>query len=194
MEFADGPTGYAFDVACHPPAVENAYAWNAVERGFHAAGARGFERKLRRVEPEVDARGDFPSDFHVVVVEKDGMHGFLESFFGFENFLDEFFSAAVVGMRFSGVDDLKLTGGLGDFAETVEIGKNQVRAFVAGGATREADGKDIGVEFEASFLANGFEEIVFGNEVGGPDFFRRQAEGAAKRIIVFAPGRDVAVE
>jgi len=28
------------------------------------------------------------------------MHGFLESFFGFENFLDEFFSAGRRGMRF----------------------------------------------------------------------------------------------
>src|SRR2546430_13090678 len=122
------------------------------------------------------------------------MHGFLESFFRFENFLDEFFSAAVVGMRFSCVDDLKLTGGLGDFAETVEIGKNQVGAFVTSGATREADGEDIGVELEASFLANGFKEVVLGNEVRGPNFFRRQAERTAKRIIVFAPGGDVAVE
>src|SRR3989338_11332189 len=52
------PAGYAFDASFTPPAVQDAERRDTVDGGLHAAGARGFERGLRRVEPEVHAGGD----------------------------------------------------------------------------------------------------------------------------------------
>src|SRR5579859_1082652 len=91
----------------------------------------------------------------MLVVEKDGVNGFLECFFRFENFPDEFLAAAVVRVRFAGVNDLEFSRVLGDFAEAVEIGKNQVRPFIASSTACEADGEDVGIELEAGFAANG---------------------------------------
>ncbi len=94
MRFADRPAGNAFDVTLHPPAIENAQAGDAVEGGFHSAGAGSFQRILRGVEPEIAAGSEIAAEFEVVIVEKNDGDGFLEGLLGFENALDDIFSAA----------------------------------------------------------------------------------------------------
>jgi len=66
---ADGPAGDVFDAAFDPPSVEHAEAWHAVESGLHAAGAGGFQRGLRCVEPDIHSGDKEPRQLPVVVVE-----------------------------------------------------------------------------------------------------------------------------
>src|ERR1017187_6029318 len=47
---SDGPSGYAFDAAFDPPAVQDAKAGNAIEGRFHAARAGGFLRPLWSIQ------------------------------------------------------------------------------------------------------------------------------------------------
>src|SRR5213079_3009342 len=79
--FADAPSGDPLNVAFHPPAVENTQTWHAVQRGLHAAGAGSFERKLRRVEPEVHAGSYLPAELKIVVVEENHGYCFPQRFF-----------------------------------------------------------------------------------------------------------------
>src|SRR5262249_19234135 len=106
----------------------------------------------------------------------------------------EFFAAAVFGMGFAGENDLEFSCVLADFTEAIEVGKDQVGAFVTGGAASETDGEGFRVEAQAGFFLHFFKEFVFGDEMGGPDFFGRKTESAAQAEIVFAPRWDVAVE
>ncbi len=53
---SDGPARDPFDMPLDPPAVQNAQARHAVERRLHAARPGGFERRLGRIQPHVDAR------------------------------------------------------------------------------------------------------------------------------------------
>ncbi len=69
--------GVAFDQpavaaveAFRPPAVADAQVRHAVERRLHAAGAAGFERLARVVEPHVAALHQVVRDVHVVVVDE----------------------------------------------------------------------------------------------------------------------------
>jgi hypothetical protein len=65
----DGPAGDVFGAAFDPPAVEDAEAGHAVERGLHAGGAGGFIGAARRVDPDVDALGELRAELPVVVLE-----------------------------------------------------------------------------------------------------------------------------
>ncbi len=65
-------------------------------------------------------------------------------------------------MGFAGIHDLKLSGALGNLAQAIQIGKNQVRAFVSRGAASKADGERFGIEGQARFLAHGFKKLVLG--------------------------------
>src|SRR5690348_17890592 len=97
-------------------------------------------------------------------------------------------------MSFAGVDNLKLTCVFGDQPQTVEIGKNQIRAFVTGGPASKADGENFFVQAEARFHAHGFEQFVLGDKVGRPNFFGGKSERASQAVIVLAPLSDVAVK
>ena len=114
-------------MAFHPPAIQNAQTRHSVQRRFHSAGAAGFQRKLRRIQPQVHAGGNFSAHFHVVVVQKYDLHGSFQRFFCAENFPDQFFSAAIIGMRFTGKYNLKFPDVLGNFAQTVQIGQESSR-------------------------------------------------------------------
>src|SRR5713226_2745064 len=156
--FADAPASDALDVAFHPPAVENAQARHAIQRGLHAAGAGSLERKLRRIEPEVHAGSHFSAELEIVVVEEDHWHRFPQRFFRLENPAYDVLPAAIIRMRLAGINDLEVAGVLGNLPETIEIGQDQLGAFVARCAARETDGENLEVKLEASLLANRLEQ------------------------------------
>src|SRR5580704_10909619 len=184
---ANRPSRYAFDVAFYPPAVENAQAGNSVERGFHAACAGGFERKLRRVEPKIYAGSDFAAEVEIVLVEEDNGHGLAQRLLRMEDSPDNILASAVVGMRLARVDDLEMSCVLGDLAQAVQIRKDQVRALVARGAPSKTDCEDLFVQTETGFFAHGFQKFVLGDEMRRPDFFGRKSQRAAETVIVLAP-------
>src|SRR5690348_15837362 len=116
-----------------PPAIQNTQTGNSVERRFHAARSGGFERKLRRVEPKVHARSHLATELEVVLVQENDGNSFPKRLLRLENVSDDVLAARVVRMSFAGVDNLELTRVFGDQPQTVEIGQEQVRAFVTGG-------------------------------------------------------------
>ena len=62
-------------VAFAPPAVEDAEVQAAVAAGLHAAGAGGFERTPRIVQPDVAAGNHLPGDVDVVVFHEHQVAG-----------------------------------------------------------------------------------------------------------------------
>src|SRR5437016_11167204 len=118
---ADRPAGDAFDMTLHPPAVENAQAWHAIQRGLHAAGAGGLQRKLWRVEPKVHAGSYFSTEIEIVVVKENHRHGFPQRFLRVENPAYDVLPAGIVRMRLAGINDLKGAGILGNLPETIKI-------------------------------------------------------------------------
>ncbi len=62
----DGPAIVAV-VAFAPPAIEHAQVKSAVWRQFHSAGAAGFQRAQRIVQPKIDALHEPARDVGVVV-------------------------------------------------------------------------------------------------------------------------------
>ncbi len=147
----------------HPPAIENAEARHAIQRRLHAAGSGSFQRKLRRVQPQVHAGRDLTANFEIVFVQKNHGHIFAQRFFGVKDAPDDVFASVVVRMRLAGENNLKFSSALGDLAQAIEVGKNQVGALVSGGAPREADGERIGLEAEPGLLSHGLEELMLGD-------------------------------
>src|SRR6266403_2519347 len=192
--FADAPSGDPLNVAFHPPAVENAQARDAIQRGLHAAGAGSFERKLRRVEPEVHAGSYLPAELKIVVVEENHGYCFPQRFFRLENPANDVLPASIIRMRLAGINNLEVAGVLGNLPEPVEIGQDQVGALVSCCAARKPDGESLGIELEAGLLANRFEQIVLGDQMRRPDILRWQPERAPQTVVVLAPRRNVAVE
>ena len=66
---ADGKAVRAV-VTFAPPAVEDAHVHAAVAARLHAAGAGGFERAARIVQPDVAAGDHLPRDVDVVIFEE----------------------------------------------------------------------------------------------------------------------------
>src|SRR5438552_3290860 len=54
----------------HPPSIEHRKIGDTVDRGFHAAGATGFEWSLRIVHPYVHAAHEVLRDVNAVVLNK----------------------------------------------------------------------------------------------------------------------------
>ncbi len=78
-------------------------------------------------------------------------------------------------MGLAGVNDLKFSRGFSNLAQAVQVRKDQVGALVARGAAGEANGERVRVKGQACFLADGFKELMLGNQVRRPDLFRRQS-------------------
>src|SRR4029077_3364711 len=194
MRFANGPAGDAFDVTFHPPAIQKAQARHTIPGSLHAAGAGSFQRILRCVEPQIHTGSKLATKFHVVVVEKNDADGLLERFLGLENVPDDVLAAGVAWMGLAGINDLERSNVLGDLPQAVEVAQDQVGPFVAGGATRKANGESFGIELQTGLLANGFKKIVLCEEVCGPDFFGRQTQRSTKAVVIFAPRWNVTIE
>ncbi len=149
----DGPAGDVFGAAFDPPAVEDAEAGNAVERGLHAAGAGGFVGAQRGVEPDVDAVGELLAEVPVVVLEvEDAELAGLELGGCGEDVADEALAGVVGGVSLAGHEDLQAADAVGDLDEALGRVQDQAGALVGGDAAGEAEGEDVGVEVDAGAL------------------------------------------
>src|ERR1700704_257636 len=97
-------------------------------------------------------------------------------------------------MRLAGINNLELARILGNLPETIEVRQDQVGALVSRCAACKTDREGLVIKFEAGLLANRLKQIVLGDQVRGPDFFRRQAQRAPQTVIVLAPRWNVAVK
>ncbi len=89
-----------------PPAVQRAQVERAVGRGFHAAGAAGFERPQGRVEPDIAALHQVAADGHILIFQKDHVTAEFRIPRQSDNSLDQFLAAPIAGVRFAGEDNL----------------------------------------------------------------------------------------
>src|SRR5260370_33358651 len=104
------------------------------------------------------------------------------------------YPAAIIRMRLAGINNLELAGVLGNLPETIEIGQDQVGALVSCCAARETDRESLRLKREARLLAHRLEQIELGDQMSRPNFFRGQAQRAAKTTSVFTPRRNIAVK
>ena len=102
---ADGKAVCAV-VAFAPPAVQDAEIQAAVAAGFHAAGAGGFERAARIVQPDVAAGNHLPRDMDVVVLDENQMAFQFAVFAQVNDVLDVALAFVVARMRFAGENEL----------------------------------------------------------------------------------------
>src|SRR5712671_4424309 len=124
---------------------------------------------------QIDAGSDLAAHFHVVLVEKNNGNGFTQRLLGLKNSADNVLAAAILRMGLAGVNDLKFSRSLSNLAQAVQVREDQVGALVSSGAAGEADGKSVRIKGQACFLADGFKELMFGNQMRRPDLFRWQS-------------------
>ena len=119
----------------------------AVDADLHAAGAGGFERAARVVEPDVDALHQVAGDVDVVVFEEDHAAAELGPAADVDDLGDQLLAAVVARMRLAGEDELH--GPIlvvDDRGQAFEVAEDQRAALVGGEAAGEADGQRLGVE------------------------------------------------
>ena len=102
---ADHPSIFVV-VTFAPPAIEDAEVEAAVGRQLHAAGAAGFERTKRSVQPKIDPLDKSTPDVGIVVFDEDDAIFEARFVAQFENLLNERFSAFIARMRFAGENEL----------------------------------------------------------------------------------------
>src|SRR5207249_11908561 len=128
---ADGPASEAFDVAFHPPDVENAQARHAIQRRLHTAGAGSLQRKLWCVKPNVHSGSDLSAKLEIVIVKEHDRHSFAQGFFRVENPANDVLPTGIIRVGLAGVDNLEVSRVLGNLPEPIEIGQDQVGALVS---------------------------------------------------------------
>ena len=149
---ADGEAVEAV-VGLGPPAVEHGEIQAAVEDDLLAAGAGGFERAARIVEPDVDALDQMAADVDVVVLDEDELVGELGVAHHLGDLLQHTLAGLVVRVGLAGKEELHRTLGVVDHGgEPLDVGEQQVGALVGGKAAGEADGQRVGREHFAEPL------------------------------------------
>jgi len=128
-------------VALAPPAVENAEVEATVRATFHSAGAGGFERTTRIVEPHVTTGNHLPRDVHVIVLDEYQVALQVAVFAKMNDVLDVAFAIVVTRMRLAGEYELNGTGFVTRQAHDIfDLLENQWGTLVSGEAAGEADG------------------------------------------------------
>ena len=163
-------------VAFAPPAVHDAQVQAAVAAGLHAAGAGGFERTARVVQPDVAAGNHLPRDVDVVVLDENEVACEFAVLAQMNDLLDEAFAVVVARMRLAGENELD--GPLlvvDQFHDVFELLENQRRAFVGGEAAGEADGQRVGIQ-----------QLVEADEIALRDALALEQQTAAGEFDQFA--------
>ena len=143
---ADRPPVVAV-VPFDPPAVEDRQVQPAVAANLHPAGAAGFERAARVVQPHVHALHQIPRDVHVVVFDEHDPLAELRLARLLDDALDQFLAAAVLRVRLAREDDLdRPVLAVEDRDQALEVAEHEVAALVRGEPAGEADGERVRVE------------------------------------------------
>ncbi len=130
-----------------PPSVANAAVERAVGGDLLTAGAAGFERARRRVEPDIHAVVKITRDFDVVIFHEDDPVTKRRHLRDFVNLLDELFAFFIRRMRLTRENKLhRPRRVVDDRRKTVEIAEQQCRTFVGSKPTRKANRENAWVQ------------------------------------------------
>ncbi len=102
---ANRPTDF-WRIGFCPPAVEDTAIEATVVNDLHAAGAAGFLRAARVVQPHVYALYQITPDKHVIIFQEDDLLAELRHPRDTHNFLDKRLAAFIVRVCFAGKEDL----------------------------------------------------------------------------------------
>src|ERR1019366_1205333 len=134
LAFSDGPAAGGF-VGFVEPAVEDAEIEDAVDGGFHAAGAASLLAAAGIVEPDVDALDEFAGDLHVVVFHEDDVLPEIGIARKLHHLAYVGFARLIFGMGFAGDHDLHRHIGIQqDFLQALDVAEEQGGALVGGEA------------------------------------------------------------
>src|SRR5579884_756676 len=191
----DGPSGDAFNPAFNPPSIENAEAGDAVQGRLHTAGAGRLIRALGRVQPNVYAADQMGGNLPLIIFQIDNAQRIIAELMRQLNYAaDLLFSGAVGRVCLAAVDDLHGAVFARAAGKAFRVGKEQVGAFVSGGATGKANGEDAGVKADACAFGNQVHEPLFGLRVRVLDFLFRNINGVTQGNVVLPPARHMAVK
>ncbi len=101
-------------VTFSPPAIQHREVECAVHGSFHAAGAGGFTRAARGVEPDVNALHQVACHVHIVIIQEYKASAIASVFDFAVDLLDQEFSGFISRMRFAGKNDLDRLAGIRD--------------------------------------------------------------------------------
>ena len=176
-------------IAFVPPSIENREVQYTVHLGFFAGCTGSLERTGRRVQPDVDTGNKTFCNNHIVILEEDNLAEEFRATADFNNTLNQILTGAVGGVCFAGKNklygELRIVYNLG---KTVQIGEQQVRAFVCGEAACKTYDKSVGVDtvhnidncggialmgkpFFLEIAAQEVDELVLESYTHLPDFF-----------------------
>jgi len=128
-----------------PPAVQNRAVKDAVNRGFHAAGAGRFHRAARGVKPHVSAGSQVLGDVHVVVFDKHYSACYVVFFRKVNYLADKVFARHIVRVRLSGENQLNGAVVIPyQLKQAFGVAQKQVAALVSGKPARETKGERVG--------------------------------------------------
>src|SRR4051812_36363585 len=143
---ADGEAVRAV-VAFAPPAVEDAEVQAAVATGFHAAGAGGFERAARVVQPNVATGNHLASDVDVIVLNEHKAALQVAVFAEMNDVLDVTFAIIIARVRFAGKDELHRARFVaGEFNDVLHLLENERGSLVGRETARETDSERVGIQ------------------------------------------------
>ena len=130
-----------------PPAVEDAEVQAAVAAGLHAAGAAGFERAPRIIQPHIAAADHLAGDVDIVVLDEDEAALEFAVFAEVNDLLDELLALVIARMSLAGEDELQRTlFVVGQLHDVFKLLEDERRALVGGEAAGEPDGQRVGIE------------------------------------------------
>src|SRR5262249_43701773 len=127
------PSCNPLDAAFQPPAVQYTQRRYPVECSFHPAGAGGFERWLRGVEPDIDTSGEQGPQGEIIIGQVGDLDVLFEDISDCKNVLDQLLPLLVVGVRFPRIDHLQPTDMRGQLLQPLDVLEQQVDAFVGRG-------------------------------------------------------------
>ena len=115
--------------------------------GFHPAGAGGFERTARVVQPNIAATNHLAADMDVIVFNKNKAAIQLTKLAQVNDLLNECFPMVVARMGLAREDELDWSPFVFDqLHNLLELIENQRCPLVGGEAASEPDGQGVGVQ------------------------------------------------
>ena len=129
-----------------PPAIQHTEVDRAIQAGFLARGATGFQRIFRCIEPHIHARHHMPCQGHIIALQqqdfadKIGVHGVVV------NHLDQVLPGLVVGMGLTGKHDHhRALRVIEQPRQAIRFGKQHKGSLIGSKTPREAHHQNIRV-------------------------------------------------
>ena len=133
--------------ASGPPPVQHGKIKSPVQDNFLATGPGCFEGSTWIVQPDIDTLNQMATDVNVVIFNEHDPISKTFVVFQDGNRANKLLTGFVLRMSLARKNQLNRSLRIvDDFADSVEVIKNQVGAFISGESASESNRQDIGIE------------------------------------------------